>query len=393
MTNKLVIGLCILSLCGVGCSSQLAAGGGGDGSGDPAQDGSGAGSDGNGGGAGSSAVGNGGGAGAGSSGGSSVPGGFIPMFPGAGESGVGEPLENGMLCDAAGKASDMPTAGDVTRCFFGPDDKMNPAATVEQVLECVEGVDVLHLRLTFDPTFVDNTYGDGAVGWPEKRGHTMKDLKGSDHAEIKVVDGNGDVALQFKVDYISEDADAASGFASAGVDGGDGEIISGDRDMIVDVSTSLHENLNVRGYSDYTEHSPETDDSFSSNPDAPDWDFRMVYEVWIDLDAFGDGGFAGAFIDFVHASPSKTDSNTIEVTPGDCPPDWDPDCDDPNGCQECVPQGPDDNSCGDSGNPPDITDPCNDGDPDTDCGDGQVPPKSPPAFCDLYPTDPACYVD
>ena len=30
------------------------------------------------------------------------------------------------------------------------------------------------------------------------------------------------------------------------------------------------------------------------------------------------------------------------------------------------------------------------GNPDTFCSDTDAPPANPPAFCELYPTDPAC---
>ena len=325
------------------------------------------------------------------------------MFPGSGTStDAAQPLQNGELCDAVAGAA-VATAGDVTRCFFTPDDRQNPAATVEQVLECAEGTNTLHLRLTFDPHFVDNTYGDGSIGWPQKRGHRFRDLTGSDHAELVVLDGDGEVALQFKIDYLTADATAVSGFASLGVDGGDGAVVAGSREHIVATATSLEKNLNERGYSDYIEHSPITDESYAPNPDAPEWDYRMVYEAWIDLEAFGAAGFSGAFIDFVHASPSKGSSDTIEVTPDDCPPGWDPKCEDPAECadtppgeEECEPGL--DEDCGD-GTPPNTgtpLDPCMDDDPDTFCGDGtppDVPNGGEPAYCDRYPSDPACHVE
>jgi hypothetical protein len=49
----------------------------------------------------------------------------------------------------------------------------------------------------------------------------------------------------------------------------------------------------------------------------------VVYEVWIDLGAFGGAGFGQAYINSVHASPSKVANNTVDVTPSPCPPTWD----------------------------------------------------------------------
>ena len=105
---------------------------------------------------------------------------FAPNFPGAGTSGADAPLMNGQLCDYVPLKGDLPTADQVTTCYFDKNGDPVPAATMEQVLECVDGKDVVHLRLTFNPDFVDNTYGTGSIGWPAKRGHRFKDLTGSD---------------------------------------------------------------------------------------------------------------------------------------------------------------------------------------------------------------------
>jgi hypothetical protein len=244
------------------------------------------------------------------------------------------------LCDYV-PANGAPSPDDITKCFFGPDSAV-PAATLEQVLECVEGTDVMHIRLSFNPQFVDNTYGTGAIGWPHRRGHTWADLYKSDHAEIVMVDANDAVVLQFKLDYVSADPIAPSGYASLGVSGGDGSVITGDPAWIVDVSTSIDKNLNERGYASYLLDSPATDADYTPNPAAPEWDYRVVYEAWIDVDAFGVAGFGGASIEYVHASPAKGGTDTIEVKPGKCPP---PLCIDSDGCgssppppEQCVSQ-------------------------------------------------------
>jgi len=358
------------------------------------------------------ATGGGDGDGAGQGGdGDSTPGGgpndgdFIPSFPGAGSSDASEPLQGGELCDTVSDGT-IEAVNEHTRCFFGPEDRVNPAATIEQVLECVDGVDVLHLRLTFDPNFVDNTYGDGSVGWNENRPHTNdKDLVKSDHAELLLVDGDGEVAMQFKMDYIEIDPDAPGGFSNQCVSGGDGEVIEGDPAAITGCMTSLDRNLNERGYDEYSVDSPATDENYTANPDAPEWDYRMVYEVWVDTDTFGDAGFAGAFINYVHASPAKIPESTIEVTPGECPPcqpapdapcaeqdiptPGDGDSDPPPGDGPCSDGNPD-TFC-DTGDGPGGDDPaCGDGNPDTFCSETDAPPETPPAFCELYPTDPAC---
>ena len=369
-STKLVL-MCAACLALLGCSDSDGSGGGDGGTGDAL--------DGGNGGDGDSAGGDGDGDGDSDNGGDGDGDGdgtddrpavnFIPMFPGAGTSDAAQPLQGGEVCDSVAGAT-VEAVSQVTRCFFGQEDRVNPAATIEQVLECVDGVQTIHLRLTFDPSFADNSYGDNAVGWAD--GHTFDELVGSDHAELLLVDGNGDVAMELKVDYISESDTAPSGYASGCVSDG-GKVNEGDEAHVIECSTSLDKNLNERGYSDYLEHSPATDEDYTPSMEAPEWDYRIVYEVWVDVEAFGDAGFSGAFINQVHASPSKEDDNTIEVTPGECPP-----------CVETP-----DVAC-DDGPPPGNDDPCLDGNPDTFCADGGAPGGDEPAFCELYPTDPAC---
>jgi hypothetical protein len=244
---------------------------------------------------------------------------------------------------------------------------------------------VVHIRLSFNPDFVDNTYGTGSIGWPHRRGHTWKDLEKSDHAEIVMHDESGAVVLQFKLDYVSADPSAASGFGSLGVAGGDGAVSVGNPAWILDHSTSIDKNLNERGYASYLVDSPATDADYTPNPAAPEWDYRMVYEAWVDVGAFGAAGFGGARIEYVHASPAKGGSDTIEVEPGKCPP---PLCTDPDGCgvspppdEQCVPQP--DAPC--NTNPPPPPPPPEEEcvpQPDAPCGVGEGGPPATPGGCD-----------
>ena len=327
----------------------------------------------------------------------------LPQFPGAGTSDAAEPLPNGMLCDSV-PGTPLPIADPIQECFFDSTDPTHLAATLEQVLECAEETDTVHIRLTFHPWFVDNTYGANAIGWEAdaaaqtapmmmggkmpkmpkmaKGGHTFDDLVGSDHAEILLRDGSDQIVMQFKLDYISQDASSPSGYASLGVTGGEGKMIVGDAANVVRWMTSEDRNLNERGYGSYVVDSPATDDAYTPNPSTPEWDYRVVYEAWISLDAFGDGGFGGAEIEFVHASPSKADSNTIDVTPGDCPP---PPCGGSDPDATCSDDPPDEGPCGGT-------------DPDAVCADGGLPPADggvPPGMmgpdCEAHPEQ--CMVD
>ncbi|HKP57965.1 MAG TPA: hypothetical protein VJV78_14630 [Polyangiales bacterium] len=344
--------------------------------------------------------------------------GFVPDFPGAGLSGADEPLPDGMVCDQVVRAP-REALKPHTKCFF-EDNSNKPSATIEQVLECAEGMDAVHLRLTFDPAFVDNTYGANAIGWDArakgpggpmggmammtppapppgaapappaggpgggkmmmpkgmgpggKAGHTWKDLVGSDHAEFVVTNEAGELVTQFKLDYVSVNAKAPSGYASLGVLGGDGKMIKGDSKWIAKWMTSIDRNLNERGYASYTEDSPETDKDYTPNDATPNWDYRVVYEVWIDNAAFGSSSFGGAKIEHVHASPSKAANDTLLVKPGDCP------------CQK-------DGGCGDT--PPPKKE-CG-GLDQLDCTKGDVPPPpdKPGPDCESNPDDPNCALE
>ncbi len=229
----------------------------------------------------------------------------------------------------AGTDAPPPFSRGVLDCFYDGLHPDLPAATIEHTFEVFEDVDVVHVRLTLDPRFVDNTFGVNAIGWEEsKKGkHTFKELVGSDHAQLKF-HGAGGKLLEMKIDYVSKDDDVASGYRSMGVHGGDGKVLEGEIAHVLSTTTSLDRNLNERGLGAYTEDSPETDDSYTPHPTAGAWDYRVVYEARIDMAAFP-SGFDRALVEFIHASPAKGEDNTIIVEPDDCPEDW---CNDPDGC-------------------------------------------------------------
>lgn len=225
--------------------------------------------------------------------------------------------------------------GDGVICFYDVKAKdMGPAANIEYSMVEFEGQNAIYIRVIFAPWFADNTYGETAINWPD--GHTFDELVGSDHANIVMSNAAGEVVLDFDLDYIEDDDDAPSGFRSQGVWEKNGDMNEGDEEAILAANSSLSRNLNERGYSEYLEDSPETDEAHTPNPATPDWDYRVVYEVWVDASYFGDEGdavFAEACVQSIHASPSKTDENTLEVIPDECPPGWG--CYEEDGCTEC----------------------------------------------------------
>jgi hypothetical protein len=264
--------------------------------------------------------------------GGSTPGADAGEDPGA--DGGGTPYEP-PYGNCAGEAEQDPP--DDQLCLHDETDPdAAPVAVIEYEFVTYQGQEAVHIRLIFDPTFADNTYGTNAVGWP--RDHKFRDLVGSDHATIVALDADGQPIFDLDVDYLSEDPDAECGYSSLGPFGGEGKVNVGDPEAILGWTTSIALNLNERGYcEDYLEDSPATDAECTPNAEAPDWDFRVVYELWLARSAFDPAGFGSAYMSEVHASPSKYDTNTVEVDPRTC----EDDCQDPDGCGggECTPDG------------------------------------------------------
>lgn len=323
-----------------------------------------------------------------------------PDFPGGGVAGLSQSIAAGVPALSCGDPTQFtftkgPAPGARSRllCFY--DRNTQPSATVEWIVESSDEDDLVHVRLTLNPDFVDNTYGANSIGWPAKKApggmqpakgmmpmaakaaHTFKDLVESDHAEFKLSDAAGKLVLHFKEDYISQLASASSGYASLGVSGGEGRMLAGDAKDVVAASTSLDRNLNACNLGSYTTDSPATDASYAPLPGAEAWDFRVVYDIWVRADAFGKAGFGTAIVDFVHASPSKADMPTSNVTEKPCPPTWRKYCNKPEGCSDRCGDSPD-QFCGDAGVPPPPKQRCGDV-PDQFCNDASVPPPPPKA--------------
>ncbi len=187
--------------------------------------------------------------------------------------------------------------------------------------------DAVYMTLAIDKDFVDNTYGTNAVGWPS--GHKFGDLVGSDHAQFYGYDANDALVLDFKLDYLTAKSGTPSGYDSLGVSGGDGKMNVGNAAHIKAWGTSLAYSLNNTGYctagncstlgTNLLVDSPATDSTYSPNATYPDWIFDVIYEAKIDIAAFGAAGFGALEVPYIHASPSKTGSNTVYAEPGVCP--------------------------------------------------------------------------
>lgn len=206
-------------------------------------------------------------------------------------------------------------------CFYGETTRGRvPLSRIVHAFTTTQIGDRLDVSITFNRDFVDNSYGTTAVGWADsKKGrHSFKDLVGSDHTELVLLDAAGGVSFQAKLDYVSESSDAPSGYASLGPHGGDGDLVAGSADDVLAFDSSFDDNLNELGHVLLAD-SPETDAVYSPNADYPDWNFYVEYRLSVALSAFGDAGFGEAKMEMVHASPSKLGENTITVIEEGCP--------------------------------------------------------------------------
>ena len=173
----------------------------------------------------------------------------------------------------------------------------------------------LFASLTQPPTLVDNSYGDNSIGWgssaPSGKNHNFKDLTGSDKAQFAITDADGNILLDFTMDYISESSSASSGYASLGVSGKDGKVNTGSASSILAWGTSLDYNLNTLGHV-LTADSPVADaDYVTADAAYFDWVFEVTYEFLVDGAIFQDNGFGELTIPVVHDSPNKIGKNRV----------------------------------------------------------------------------------
>ena len=251
----------------------------------------------------------------------------------------GEKQEYPLPGDSAGV---MPSGGDIWDeiCFWGEDasDKQWPLVKIFHKENTRNGIEVIDLTVVFNRNFVDNTYGMNSIGWNPRRGHWFSDLYKSDHTELLLENGKGKDVYHAKIDLLSPDGNAPSGYASQGVTGGDGQVFIGKENDIVEYTTSLDDNLNLHGYH-LLKDSPPTDANFTQNPDYPKWNFYVTYSISVKKEIFGTSGFGKAHMTYVHASPSKMPhSETIIVQHDKCP-DHPDSPDDPGGLPPEIPTG------------------------------------------------------
>ena len=156
---------------------------------------------------------------------------------------------------------------------------------------------------------VDNTYGANvSPGYP--KGHTFSNLTGSDKAEFRFRDANGNLVLDFFADYLTASSSYPSGYGTLGASGGDGKLVSGSLANIVSIHTSISDTLNqAPSFYGFVVDSP-------AEPN-PSWDYFDSYTVVVKAATFGAAGFGSVQIPSVHNSPSKLGFNAVYPTPCD----------------------------------------------------------------------------
>lgn len=158
----------------------------------------------------------------------------------------------------------------------------------------------------------DNTYAQNAIGWPGKRGHRLKDLLNSEHIKVKLFDCNGNLVLEFFLDYATKDRQTGE-IENLGVTGGDGVMIFGDPAMITGSGAGLVWDMNLASplFPDRLNTNPQRvptntyDAGTTADPNAP-WIYELTYEWSVSKAAFPNGCFGSIEILEVHNSPFKT---------------------------------------------------------------------------------------
>lgn len=171
----------------------------------------------------------------------------------------------------------------------------------------------LHMALIMPTTVIDNSYGVNAIGWPGGN-HRFTHLLNSDDARFLFKDTYGNVVVDVGLDYLFETSSTVSGYDSGlafdneNLSAYGGTVALGGA-SVLDTATSLGYNFNDLGYV-LTVDSPAADDNYNNvDPSYEDWIFDIIYEMKIDGDVFGAGGFvdpkAQVFTELIHLSPNK----------------------------------------------------------------------------------------
>jgi hypothetical protein len=219
-------------------------------------------------------------------------------------------------------------------CPTTPIDGFGPANPIGLLFVTDNGDNTVTVRYVQNTAVNDNSYGVNQVGWgtnaPSGKSHKFSDLTGSDAAEFIFKNGAGTTVLDFKVDYISAKTGTPSGYATLGVTGGDGKMLTGAASNVISTMTSFDQTLNSTGLcvsgncsaggTNLVVDSPPTTSptSYTLPSGSPygAWEFTNWYQATVSKTLL-----TGAWtvrMGTVHNSPSKTTVDAVVPTP--CPP-------------------------------------------------------------------------
>ena len=166
----------------------------------------------------------------------------------------------------------------------------------------------------------DNSYGANGIGWDfKKQGHRFSDLDKSEHAKIQLFDCQGNMPLEFYLDYASLVKQTGE-VISYGPGGTDGAMLTGDPAMVTGWSSSLVWNFNNATplWPDRLSSSPQRvptntyDVGTTADPNYP-WIYELTYEWSVSKAAFPGACFGDILISEVHNSPFKGANNPVPV--------------------------------------------------------------------------------
>lgn len=185
-----------------------------------------------------------------------------------------------------------------------------------------EDADNVYLAFEQSVFINDNTYGPvgtNSIGWKAKRPHRLSDLLNSDKMGAKLFDKNGVLALDFFMDYATQDS-ATGVVQSLGATDGDGALNFGSATDIAAAQSSLYWDFNVASPTWPTKSTvspPRVPTNTynlgtTANPANP-WVYETTYEFAIKKSAFGAAGFGSVDVYSAHNSPPKT--GDVDVRP------------------------------------------------------------------------------
>ncbi len=202
-----------------------------------------------------------------------------------------------------------------TICLEGVDNPEQVSATIHYIVNTVAGTATV--RTTLARSFADSAYGrpnSKSTGWPGD-GRKFDQILTSDNLNLVLKNGNGTTVYDLTMDLLAYKSSnpVGSRYLTNGVlktySKSDGSIAVGSAANVLDVKTSISENLNNTWWTNYV-NSPAVDVNYVGSGTPAGWIWDTWYEATVRLAPFGASGFGTALVPALHSSPSKTGGET-----------------------------------------------------------------------------------